>query len=357
MASSVTRRRRRVPPELLSDPLQSAKVAGLRYVVPGGVGIRRRRAGGGFVYLDTEGRVVRDAETLRRIRALAIPPAWTDVWIACAPQAHVQAVGRDARGRRQYRYHARWRTVRDETKYSRMIAFAEALPRIRARVEKDLDQPGLPRTKVLATVVRLLERTLVRVGNGEYARTNGSFGLTTLRNRHVDVSGGNIRFEFRGKGGKLHVVDLHDPRLARVVRRCRDLPGHELFQYVDEQGERQAVSSDDVNSYLREVAGEEFTAKDFRTWAGTVLAAHALADIGVAGTARDARSKVVRAVTRVAERLGNTPAICRKSYIHPHVLEAFAEGVTVRPNGTSVRLSRDEACVLALLRSRLRAAA
>jgi DNA topoisomerase I len=357
MTTTVKRLRRVAPQDLGSAPLDSAKAAGLRYVVPGRAGIRRRRTGRGFMYLDAEGHVVREAETLRRIRALAIPPAWNEVWIAAAPHAHVQAVGRDARGRRQYRYHQRWRSIRDETKYSRMIAFAEQLPRIRLRVEKDLAQAGLPRAKVLAAVVRLLERTLVRVGNDEYARTNGSFGLTTLRNRHVDVSGGTIRFEFRGKGGKPHAVGLHDPRLARVVRRCRDLPGYELFQYVDEHGERQAVSSDDVNAYLREVAGEEFTAKDFRTWAGTVLAAHALAAVGVARTSREARSKVVRAVTRVAEHLGNTPAISRKSYIHPHVLEAYAEGVTVRPNGTAAHLSRDEACVVALLRRRLRAVA
>jgi DNA topoisomerase-1 len=357
--TSIVRVRRRTPslPDIMSDPEESAKAARLRYVVPGSPGIRRRGAGRGFAYTDAEGRIVRDPETLRRIRALVIPPAWTDVWIAASPHAHLQAVGRDARGRRQYRYHARWRQVRDETKYSRMIAFAEALPRVRARVEHDLALPGLPRAKVLATVVSLLERTLVRVGNDEYARANGSFGLTTLRNRHVDVTGGTIRFEFRGKGGKLHTVDLHDPRLARVVRRCRDLPGQELFQYVDEQHERQVVSSEDVNVYLRAVAGEEFTAKDFRTWAGTVLAAHALASVGGARSVREARSKIVRAVTHVAERLGNTPAICRKSYIHPHVLEAYAQGVTVRRNGTSARLSRDEACVLALLRGRLRAAA
>ena len=350
--------RRRPRPEGVTDPVESAKAAGLGHVVPGSAGgLHRRRVGRGFVYVDDAGAAIRDAETLRRIRSLVIPPAWTDVWIAPTPHAHLQAIGRDARGRRQYRYHPRWRQVRDETKYTRMIAFAEALPRTRAHVERDLAQPGLSRAKVLATVVRLLEATLVRVGNDEYARTNGSFGLTTLRNRHVDVSGGTIRFEFRGKGGKPHVVDVRDARLARVVRRCRELPGQALFQYVDDEGVRQSVSSDDVNAYLREIAGEDFTAKDFRTWAGTVLAAHALAAVGVAGTRREARTKIVRAVSAVAERLGNTPAICRKSYIHPDVLQAYTDGVTVRRNGRSASLSAEEACVLSLLRTRLRVAA
>ena len=352
-------RRRRPPlPEVVTDPIESARAAGLRYIVPGSVGgIHRRRVGRGFTYVDGTGKVVGDADTLRRIRSLVIPPAWSDVWIAPIAHAHLQAIGRDARGRRQYRYHPRWRVVRDETKYTRMIAFADALPRIRARVDDDLARPGLPREKVLAAAVRLLETTLIRVGNEEYARANRSFGLTTLRDKHVDVTGATIRFEFRGKGGKVHEVGLRDPRVARVVRRCLDLPGQELFQYVDENGARQRIASDDVNGYLREIAGEQFTAKDFRTWAGTVLAAHALAAVGVAQSQREARGKVVRAVTRVAERLGNTPAICRKSYIHPHVLEAYAEGVIVRTNGASSRLSSEETCVLALLRARLRAAA
>ena len=345
--------------ELAADPAGSAKAAGLRHLVPdrSGFAIRRRRKGRGFAYVGADGRAVLDPNTLHRIRALVIPPAWTDVWIAPIAHAHLQAVGRDARGRRQHRYHARWREVRDATKYTRMIAFAEALPRIRARVERDLARPDLSRPRVLAAVVRLLETTLVRVGNDEYARANKSFGLTTLRNRHVAIAGDTIRFQFRGKAGKLHIVELRDPRLARVVRRCRDLPGRELFQYLDEAGERQTVSSEDVNAYLREVSGEDFTAKDFRTWAGTVLAAHALAAVGLARTVREARGKIVRAVASVAERLGNTPAICRTSYIHPDVLEAYASGVVVKTNGASARLTAEEACVLALLRSRLRVAA
>jgi DNA topoisomerase-1 len=358
----MTRRRRAAPPDsarrlvaAAGDPAGAARVARLRYVAPGGEGIRRHRAGRGFRYVDAEGRAVRDAETLGRIRALAIPPAWTEVWICPTPHGHVQAVGRDARGRRQYRYHPRWREVRDEAKYSRIVAFANALPRVRARVDADLARPGLPREKVLAAVVKLLDTTLVRVGNEEYARANRSFGLTTLRDRHVEIAGSRIRFQFRGKGGKAHTIGLRDPRLARVVARCRDLPGQELFQYVDEHEQPQTIASDDVNGYLREVTDADFTAKDFRTWAGTVLAAHALAAIGRAATARETRRGVVRAVAQVAERLGNTPAICRKAYVHPAVVEAYAEGVTVRANGASARLSAEEAAVLAFLRARLAA--
>src|SRR5688572_8134152 len=264
------RRPRKLKAAIVTDPVESAKAAGLRYVTEGSAWIQRRRVGKSFTYRDGQGRRVSDAEVLRRIRALAIPPAWADVWICPSAHGHIQAVGRDARARKQYRYHARWRQARDETKYNRMLAFAAALPRIRRRVDEDLQRPGLPRERVLATVVRLLETTLIRVGNEAYARENKSYGLTTMRSRHVDVTGATLTFNFRGKGGKEHTVDVKDPRLARVVKRCQDLPGHELFQYLDDDGGRQTIDSADVNAYLRAIAGEEFTAKDFRTWAGTV---------------------------------------------------------------------------------------
>jgi DNA topoisomerase-1 len=347
---------------VVTDPAQSARKAGLTYVIPGPPGIRRRRAGRGFVYLGPGGRRIRDARTLRRIRALVIPPAWRDVWISPITGGHLQAVGRDARGRKQYRYHPRWRTVRDETKYARMLDFARALPRIRARVARDLARPGLPREKVLATIVRLLETTLIRVGNEEYVRVNRSFGLTTLRTRHVDVTGTAVRFEFRGKGGKVHAVGVRDPRVARVVRRLQDLPGQELFQYLDAGGVRRAIGSADVNAYLREIVGKDFTAKDFRTWAGTVLAAVALAETRTFATAREGRRNVVRAIERVAARLGNTPAICRKSYVHPVVLEAYQDGTTIDAPRTRVVQGRgsspsgldvQESVVLALLQRRL----
>jgi len=351
---------------LVSDPVESAKQAGLTYVTDGRAGITRRRAGKFFTYVDTRGRRVQDAETLGRIRALAIPPAWTAVWICPSPSGHLQAAGRDARGRKQYRYHPRWREVRDETKYARMLSFAAALPRIRARVRRDLARPGLPHRKLLAAVVRLLETTLIRVGNAEYARQNRSFGLTTMRDRHVAVSGSTLRFQFRGKSGKEHVVDVRDPRLARIVKRCQELPGQELFQYLDDGGRRQAVDSADVNAYLREIAGAEFTAKDFRTWAGTVLAALALAEIDAFTTKRQARRNVIRAVEAVARRLGNTAAICRKCYVHPAVLDAYLDGVTLdafRRRAERVitedasGLSRDEAVVLGMLQQRLAHAA
>jgi DNA topoisomerase-1 len=340
-----------------TDPVASAKAAGLRYV-SGGRGIARRRAGSGFVYLAADGGRVTDPGELRRIRSLAIPPAWRDVWICPTPHGHVQAVGRDARDRKQYRYHPRWRAVRDQTKYTRMVAFGRALPRIRARVEADLARPGLPREKILATAVRVLETTFIRVGNESYAKANGSFGLTTLRTHHVDVSGATVCFEFRGKGGKIVSVGVTDRRLARIVRRCQDLPGQELFQYVDDAGARQSIDSADVNAYLKEISGEEFTAKDFRTWAGTVLAALALRDHAASGSKTQARRNVVRAVESVAHSLGNTAAICRKSYVHPAVIEAYLDGivVTTRTNGHADPrrgLRPEEAAVLALLQQRL----
>jgi DNA topoisomerase-1 len=360
------RSRRDRPPvtKIVTDPVASAKRAGLRYVSETGPGFQRRRAGRGFVYRDVRGRRVRDTETLRRIRALVIPPAWSSVWVCAAPNGHIQAVGRDARGRKQYRYHDRWRQVRDETKYTRMLAFARALPRIRARADRDLAQPGLTRRKVLATVVRLLEATLIRVGNEEYARTNGSFGLTTLRDRHVDIRGAAVRFSFRGKGGKAHTVGVRDQRLARIVRKLQELPGQELFQYVDDGGERRTIDSGDVNAYLHEIAGADFTAKDFRTWAGTVLAALALAEVREFATPREAKRNIVEAIERVAVRLGNTPAICRKCYVHPDVLQAYLDGVTIGarearrervPGAGRHTLGPEEGVVLGLLRRRARA--
>ena len=308
------------------DPRSAAREAGLRYASDDRPGIARRRSGRGFSYRRPDGTTIRDRETLARIKALAIPPAWTDVWICPQPNGHLQASGRDARGRKQYRYHQRWSEHRGEDKFERMLAFAEALPRIRARCDADLERRGVPREKVLAAVVRLLELTLIRVGNDEYARLNRSFGLTTLRDRHAKVDGTSIRFRFRGKSGKQHEVDLRDRRLSAVVRRCQELPGQELFQYVDEDGEVRDVSSDDVNDYVREASGDRFTAKDFRTWAGTVLAYRALAALQPVDGERAARKAVVEAMRTTAEQLGNTPAVARGSYVHPAVLDAYLEG-------------------------------
>jgi DNA topoisomerase-1 len=319
---SPARRKHQPSPE----PEESAQAAGLRYVSDSSPGIHRRRAGRGFSYVGPDGRAIRDRATLERIRRLAIPPAYTDVWICPAANGHLQATGRDARGRKQYRYHPRWREVRDETKFGRMLAFSEALPRLRARLEQDLALPGLPREKVLATVVRLLESTAIRVGNDEYAKSNHSFGLTTLRSRHVEVSGSTLHFEFRGKSGKMQRVALSDRRLARIVARCQALPGAELFQYVAEDGERVSIGSSDVNDYLRELTGEDFTAKDFRTWAGTLQALAALQAIGPSASEREAKSAIVRVIDEVAGQLNNTRAVCRKYYVHPVVLESYEAG-------------------------------
>jgi DNA topoisomerase-1 len=323
--------------------------------------VRRRRSGSGFVFIDLSGRRVRDPEALRRFRGLVIPPAWTDVWICPDPLGHLQATGRDARGRKQYRYHPRWREVRDETKFDRMIAFAQALPTVRRRTAEDLRKPGLPREKVLATVVQLLEKTLIRVGNDEYARQNGSFGLTTLRDGHVDVSGGRVRFTFRGKSGVEHEVDLSDRRLARIVKACRDIPGYDLFQYIDDEGNRQTVGSEEVNAYLKEITGQDFTSKDFRTWAGTVLAMQILCELEDCASDTQAKKNIVRAVEEVAKRLGNTKAVCRKSYIHPAVLDGYMEG-SVRKGAlqkarraaraAAYALVEGEASVLAFLQRR-----
>ncbi|MGE5647394.1 MAG: DNA topoisomerase IB [Acidobacteriota bacterium] len=308
------------------DPLESARAAGLRYVTDFMPGIGRKRAGKSFTYTGPDGKPVRDKATLKRIRSLVIPPAWTDVWICPLAAGHLQATGRDAKGRKQHRYHSLYRAVRDEVKYTRMAAFAQALPALRKRVREDLAKEGVPREKVLAAVVRLLEVTLIRVGNEEYAKVNGSFGLTTMRDEHAEVSGAKIRFRFRGKSGKEHEIELSDPRLARIVKRCQDLPGEELFQYAEDDGTVRNVSSDDVNAYLREITGQDFTAKDFRTWNGTVLAAIWLAEFEAAESETQAKKNIVATVKQVAERLGNRPATCRKYYVHPAVLEAYADG-------------------------------
>jgi DNA topoisomerase-1 len=307
-------------------PEQSARAAGLRYVSDASPGIERLASGKSFRYVTPAGSAVRDTETLARIRSLAVPPAWRDVWICRSEDGHLQATGRDARGRKQYRYHPRWRETRDETKYGRVAAFLRALPRIRARVTRDLALPGLPREKVLATLVRLLETTFIRVGNQEYARENESFGLTTLRDRQVSVRGARLTFQFRGKSGVAHRIELSEPRLAAIVRRMQDLPGEELFQYVDEQGETRTLESADVNAYIKEAAGAEFTSKDFRTWAGTVLACQALRAIGPSASQAEAKRNIGRAVEAVAAKLGNTKTVCRKCYIHPLVIERYLAG-------------------------------
>jgi len=316
----------KLEPEVIpttSDPVASARAAGLRYVTDTMPGIRRRRRGKGWTYLDANGKVIQDPEERIRINSLAIPPAWTDVWICPRANGHLQATGRDARGRKQYRYHPDWREVRDETKFSKMIAFAEALPALRARIEEDLKLRGMPREKVLAAVVKLLETTLIRVGNDEYAKQNDSYGLTTLHSDHVEVSGSTIQFEFRGKSGVQHSVGVRDRRLARIIERCQELPGEELFTYVDENGESRNVDSGEVNDYLREITGHDFTAKDFRTWGGTVLAFFALSRIGPAESDTQRKKNVVEAVKQVAKSLRNRPATCRKFYIHPAVLETY----------------------------------
>lgn len=358
-----------------SEMLLVARSAGLRYVDPADPGITRRRRGNGFTYLDRDGSRITDEAVLRRIRALAIPPAWNEVWICPSPNGHIQAAGRDARGRRQYRYHPEWQRVRDEAKYERTIAFARALPRLRRRVQRDLRLRSLPRRKVIAAVVRLLELTLVRVGNEEYARDNNSFGLTTLRSRHARTGRGGLKLTFRGKGGKQHSVGIRDRRVARIVRACQDLPGQHLFQYVDEDGQPQRVDSDDVNEYLREAMGDEFSAKDFRTWAGTVLAARAfqaleqatgdeqLTRAAALGRPNRARSALTAAVEQVAQQLGNTPTVCRKCYIHPQIIDAYIDGTLAEAlsNRAADALEHDrglrgeERLVLSLLKRRLAA--
>ena len=349
--------------EIAPDPVEVAEEAGLRYVSDDQPGYTRKAKGKDFDYFDTDGKRIRDETRLLRIRRLAIPPAYTDVWICPSANGHIQANGRDARGRKQYRYHERWREVRDENKYDRMVVFGKALPKIRRRVSRDLKRRGLPREKVLATVVQLLERTFIRIGNEEYAKENKSFGLTTMRNHHVDVTATKLKFSFRGKSGVQHEVDVTDRRLAKIIRQLQDLPGQEVFQYVDEEGKVQDVTSQDVNDYLREITGEEFTAKDFRTWAGTVLAAMALNAQEAFKNKTQAKKNVKDAISAVAKILGNTPTVCRKCYVHPAVLEhylngAMIEGLKQKTEETLARklgtLRSEEAAVMSFLQARLK---
>jgi DNA topoisomerase-1 len=340
----------------------AAQAAGLRYVTDSMPGIRRRRHGRGFSYVDPNGRVIRERAAIHRFRSLVIPPAWSDVWICPIAEGHLQVTARDARGRKQYRYHPGFRAHRDETKFERMVELSDVLWKIREHVEHDIALPGLPRKKVMATIVWLLERTLIRVGSHELAKVNNSFGLTTLRRRHVSIDGSTLRFEFRGKSGVAHAIEVTDRRITRIVQKCRELPGHELFQFVDGRGRRQIVYAEDVNAYLREITGRDVTAKDFRTWAGTMLAAEVLREIGPARTKRDAERNVLRAIDQTAERLGNTRAVCRKYYIHPALISAYMDGAVLpplpakawqerKPHGPTLR--RHEAEVLAFLKSRL----
>ena len=341
---------------LANNSLEAAEEAGLQYVSDDRPGYTRRANDGEFDYLDTQGKQIRDERRLLRIKRLAIPPAWTDVWICPSANGHIQATGRDARRRKQYRYHERWREIRDENKFGRLADFAKALPQIRKRVDHDIKLTGLPREKVLATVVRLLERTFIRIGNDEYARENKSFGLTTMKNRHVTVKGARLRFRFRGKSGRQHEVDVTDRRIAKIVAKCQDLPGQDLFQYVND-GDVRDVTSQDVNDYLREITSEDFTAKDFRTWAGTLLAALALNAQESFETKKQAKANIKAAICAVAELLGNTPAICRKCYVHPAIIEAYISGTPIAgleqaiKNSAKINLHAVERAVLKSLRA------
>jgi DNA topoisomerase-1 len=344
----------------LDEHIESAAAAGLRYVTDTMPGIRRERRGSAFVFIGSNGEPIDDEAELRRFASLVIPPAWTDVWICESERGHLQVTARDGRGRKQYRYHPVYRRARDETKFGRMLAFSEILQTIRERVERDIAQPGHSRAKVLATLVSLLEKTLIRVGTDEYAKENGSYGLTTMKRRHVAVNGSKLRFTFKGKSGIAHTVALTDRRIARIVQRCQELAGQELFQYLDDDGRRQSVDAVDINDYLREISGgRDITAKDFRTWAGTMLAAAALRDLGPADSERQTKANIVRAIDEVARRLGNTRAVCRKYYVHPALLEAYMRGETVpaapteegaeRRGGARAALRREEAVVLECL--------
>ncbi|MBV9674270.1 MAG: DNA topoisomerase IB, partial [Verrucomicrobia bacterium] len=348
----------------MQDPRASAAAAGLRYVSDQRPGITRIRNGSNFVYRDQSGNEITDSDELIRIKSLAIPPAWENVWICPRENGHLQATGRDTRNRKQYRYHPKWRSVRDEVKFGHVLAFAEALPNIRAATEKDLAAPGLPRNKILATVVRLLEVSLIRIGNEEYAKENHSFGLSTMRNRHAQVNGSTIQFAFRGKSGVKHSIKVSDRRLARIVQKCQDLPGQHLFQYLDEEGNPKEIESEDVNAYLESISGQQFTAKDFRTWAATVLAAIALEKLEEVDSKSAAKKNVVAAIEAVSGMLGNTASICRKCYVHPSIINSYLEGTLV----TNLRQRADaeiaqnienfkpvEAAVLALLRDELAA--
>jgi DNA topoisomerase I len=350
----------KVAPE---DPKQAASSAGLRYVTDAGPGITRKPKGDGFVYYDNEEKQVRNKFTLDRLNSLAIPPAWRNVWICTQPNGHPQATGIDARGRKQYKYHPTWRSVRDEAKFERLLSFGRVLPKIRARVDRDLRLPDLARKKVIATVVRLLEISLIRIGNEAYAKENKSFGLTTMRNRHVAVKGSTVKFQFRGKGGKVHSVEVSDKRIARVVKKCQELPGQKLFEYENSSGAIATIGSEDVNDYLQRVTGQPFTAKDFRTWAGTVFAALALSEFKKYDSQAEAKRNVVAAIEKVARQLGNTPAICRKCYVHPEILNSYMSGELVKMVEGKIaekfkrqyaKLNSDEVMVLAFLNKRLK---
>jgi DNA topoisomerase I len=345
------------------SPIHAAKISGLRYTTDKISGITRRGTGKHIQFYDPKGRRIHNPIELRRIKSLAVPPAWTNVWISPFSDSHLQASGRDARGRKQYRYHPRWREARDQTKYDRLILFGRVLPKLRTRVAKDLGLPGLPRDKVMATIVKLLETTFIRIGNDEYARENQSFGLTTMRNKHVKIRGSKIRFRFRGKSGIVRDMDLSDRKLAQIVRRCQDLPGQELFQYLDEDGAPCAVNSSDVNDYLREVTGIDLTAKDFRTWAGTVLAARALAELEAFASKTQAKRNVINAVESVAKRLGNTRSVCQKCYIHPAIVNSYVDGTFVQRFSQTVpsqvagslgALMPEEAAVMTILKQTLK---
>ncbi len=348
-------------PPIIKDPVEAAKAAHLRYVHDDSAGIRRLKSGQSFRYVDPDGKPVRDQATLDRIKSLAIPPAYRDVWICPLENGHLQATGIDARGRKQYRYHTKWRAVRDETKYSRLMSFGRALPHIRQRTNADLQRPDLSRERVLAALVQLLEKTLIRVGNEEYSKSNKSYGLTTMRNRHVDVHGATIHFQFKGKSGVRHSIDLNDRRLARVLEKLSDLPGQEVFQFVDEQGATHSVSSHDVNDYLKEISGEDFTAKDFRTWAGTVLASLALQEFEKFDSETQAKRNIMQAIENVSKQLGNTPSVCRKCYVHPAVIDSYLDGslagglerYVAQEMDELSQLEPEEAAVMALLSTRL----
>lgn len=339
--------------ELLRDPAASAEAAGLRYTCDDRPGIRRRRCGAGFCYYTPDGTLIRNPAERRRIDTLAIPPAWQDVWICPSPRGHLQATGRDARGRKQYRYHSGWIELRSDLKYERLLSFGRILPEIRRRTDADLAKRGLVRERVLALVVRLLERSMIRIGSPEYVRENSSYGLTTLRRRHVAVTGSRVYFAFRGKSGMEHEITVADRRLARLVRRLLEIPGQTLFYYLDEEERPQSIESDDVNAYLTEVTGENFTAKDFRTWRGTVHAASALLSLGPAATERGAKRNITAAVKETAHVLGNRPAVCRRYYIHPAVLDGYRDGTlfaaAASPDSGPPELDAEERILLRFL--------
>ncbi|MEP0872019.1 DNA topoisomerase IB [Trichocoleus desertorum AS-A10] len=356
--------RRKFLASLITDPVQSAQVAGLRYVNDDSPGIQRQPRGKGFVYLNVDGKLIRDRQEIQRIDSLAIPPAYKDVWICPFANGHIQATGRDAKGRKQYRYHSLWRQVRDQTKFTRLIAFSDALPTLRERVDHDLGLRGLSREKVLATVVRLLETTCIRVGNETYARTNRSFGLTTMRCQHVDISGTTLRFKFRGKSGVDHDIQISDRRLARIIKRCQEIPGYELFQYLDDAGQSQCIDSGAVNTYLQEITKQDFTAKDFRTWSGTVMAALELDAMGPFQSQTQAKKNINQAIKNVAAHLGNRPATCRKYYVHPAILDAYLDGSLMstlekamqQPTlDSAYALNPEEVAVVAILEQQLEA--